>query len=207
VFLEKKNEEGKNYSIDVMYPSVGAIEDGTVNIEISNFVDKIISSFKEEMAAADAWDGENTLKIFYDPFEINNDFVSIRFEVSKYTGGAHPFNNSYTFNYDLKNNKIIYLSDLFSPGYINSLSEKSIEYLLKINKESEFSDEIAIKDGASAKEDNYSVFTFNKEVIVIYFDQDQVAPYAAGRQEVVFPLSSLKNMLKSEAISGYGLKI
>jgi len=207
VFLEKKNEEGKNYSIDVMYPSVGAIEDGTVNIEISNFVDKIISSFKEEMAATDAWDGENTLKIFYDPFEINNEFVSIRFEVSKYTGGAHPFNNSYTFNYDLKNNKIIYLSDLFSPGYINSLSEKSIEYLLKINKESEFSDEIAIKDGASAKEENYSVFTFNKDVIVIYFDQDQVAPYAAGRQEVVFPLSSLKNILKSEAISGYGLKI
>ncbi|MFA5169256.1 MAG: DUF333 domain-containing protein [Candidatus Paceibacterota bacterium] len=207
VFLEKKNEEGKNYSIEIMYPSVGAVENGEVNIEISNFVEKIVSSFKEEMGKPDAWDGENTLKIFYDPFEVNNDFVSIRFEISKYTGWAHPFNTSQSFNYDLKNNKIISLSDLLSSGYINNLSERSIQYLLKINKESEFSDEESIKEGAGPKEENYSIFTFNKEVIVFYFDQDKIAPYAAGRQEVVFPLSSLRDILKTEAVSQYGLKI
>jgi len=207
VFLEEKSESGSNYSIEAMYPSVGAVENGSVNIEISNFVENIISSFKERMATADAWKGENTFKIIYDPFEINSDFISIRFEISEYNGGAHPFTVSKTFNYDLKNNKIISLSDLFSSGYINSLSERSIQYLLKINKEDGFSDEVAIRDGASAKEENYSSFTINKETIVFYFDEDQVAPYVSGRQEVVFPLSSLKDILKTEAISEYGLKI
>jgi len=207
IFLEKKNESGDNYSIEIFYPYVGAVENGAVNIEVSNFVEKIISSFKEEMGRPDAWQGENTLKIFYDPFEINSDFMSIRFEISKYTGGAHPFSVSQSFNYDLKNNKIISLSDLLSSGYINNLSEHSIQYLLKINKEGDFSDEESIKEGAGPKEENYSVFTFNKEAIVFYFDQEKLAPYAAGRQEVIFPLSLLKDLLKKEAVSQYRLKI
>ena len=102
---------------------------------------------------------------------------------------------------------MISLSDLLSPGYINSLSERSIQYLLKINKDSEFSDEGSIREGAGPKEENYSIFTFNKEAIVFYFDQDKIAPYAAGRQEVVFPLSSLRDILKTEAVSQYELKI
>jgi putative hemolysin len=207
VFLEKKNEEGKNYSIEIMYPYVGAVEKGAVNIEVSNFVEKMVSSFKEEMKSPDAWQGENILKIFYEPFEVNNDFVSIRFEISKDTGGAHPFDFSQSFNYDLKNGKVISLSDLLSPGYINNLSESSIQYLLKMNKESEFSDEESIKEGAGPEEENYSVFTFNKEAIVFYFDQEEVAPYSAGRQEVIFPLSLLKDILKKDAVSRYGLKI
>lgn len=207
VFLEKGSEKGKNYSIEIMYPYVGAVESGAVNIEISNFVGEITSSFKERMAGPDAWNGENTMKIFYDPFEINNDFVSIRFEIYEYNGGAYPYVVSKTFNYDSKSDKAIPLSDLFSEGYISSLSERSIQYLLKINEEDEFSDEDAIREGAGAKEENYSSFTFNKETIVFYFDEDQVAPHVSGRQEVVFPFSSLKGILKSEAVSRYGLKI
>jgi putative hemolysin len=207
IFLEKTSEAGSNYVIEIMYPYVGAIENGQVNIEISNFVGAIVSAFKEEMGKADAWQGENTLKIYYDPFEINSDFVSIRFEVSEYNGGAHPFTVSHSFNYDFNNNKIIALSDLLSSNYLSSLSERSIQYLLKINKDSPFSDEASIREGASPKEENYSVFTFNKQTIVFYFNEDQVAPYVSGRQEVVFPLSSLKDILKSEAISGYDLKI
>ena len=209
IFLEENKEQGNNYTIEIMYPYVGAIENGRVNIEISNFVEEIVSKFKDDVGKSDAWQGKNTLKIFYDPFEINSDFVSIRFEDSEYYGGAHPLNNSYGFNYDLKNNKRILLTDIFdsSKNYINTISERSIQYLLKENKNSQFSDENWIKEGASPKEENFTIFTFNKETIVFHFNEDQVASYASGRQEVVLPFSSLKNILRNDAISGYNLKI
>jgi putative hemolysin len=207
-FLEKQTEDGKNYTIETMYPVVGAVESGRVNVEISDFVEAIISSFKDEINKADAWDGENSLKIFYDPYEINDNFVSIRFEVSEYFGGAHPFTFSKSFNYDLKNNKIIGLSDILDSNkdYLNVISTKSIQYLLKINNDSEFSDEIAIKAGAGPIADNFKSFTFNKNTIVFYFDADRVAPYSAGRQDVIFPFISIRDILRSDAVSNFSFK-
>lgn len=209
VFLEEKKEEGVNYAIEIMYPYVGAVENGKVNIEISNFVEEIVSKFKETVEKPDAWQGDNILKVFYDPFEINSDFVSIRFESSEDFGGASPGITSYGFNYDLKKNKRILLSDLFdfSKNYINAISERSIQYLLKVNKDSQLSNEDWIREGAGPKEENFAVFTFNKETIVFHFNEYLVAPYAAGRQEVIFPFSSLRDILRNDAVSGYNLKI
>lgn len=207
IFLESQKESGNNYSIEIMYPYVGAIENGQINIEISNFVEKIVSSFKERISAADAWNGENTLKIFYDPYEINKDFVSIRFEISEFTGGTHEMGSSQSFNYDLKNNKIINLSDIFdsSKNYVNVISDKTIQYLLKLNSENAFSDEEWIKEGAGPKEENYKTFTFNRNTIVFYFDPYVVAAYVAGRQDVIFSFKTLKDILKSEAVANFSL--
>ncbi len=207
IFLEKRNESGKNYTVEIRYPFVGAIEDGKINEEISTFVENIISSFKEKVTGTNAWSGENSLKIFYEPYEINKDFVSIRFEISEYTGGAHAISYSQSFNYDLKNNKIINLSDIFdsNKNYIKIISDKTIQYLLKLNTENEFSDEEWIKDGAGAKEDNFKTFTFNRDTIVFYFDPYVVAAYAAGRQDVIFSFKSLKDVLRSDVVSNYGL--
>jgi putative hemolysin len=207
IFLEKQTENGKNYTIETMYPYVGAIENGQVNIEISNFVDNIVTFFKEMVGKADAWDGDNSLKIFYEPYEINSEFVSIRFEVSEYTGGAHPNTYSKSFNYDFKNNKIINLSDIFdvNKDYLNNLSNKTIQYLLKTNNESGLSDEETIRAGAGPKEENFKTFTFSKNTIVFYFNPNQVAVYVAGRQDVIFPLSPLKDILRSDAVSNYQL--
>lgn len=208
IFLEEEKDKGSNYTIEIMYPYVGAIENGKVNIEISNFVEEIVSKFKDNVGKPDAWKGNNTLKIFYDPFEINSNFISIRFEASEYMG-ANPLNSSYAFNYDLKNNKRIYLSDIFnsSKNYINTISERSIQYLLKLNNENQFSDEEWIKNGASPEEKNFQIFTFNKETIVFYFNPEMVASSAAGRQDVIFTISALKDLVKNSAILDYQLKL
>jgi putative hemolysin len=207
IFLEKETESGKNYTIETMYPFVGAVENGQVNIEISNFIENIKNSFKEAASGADAWQGENTLEIYYDPYEINSNFVSIRFEISEYTGGAHSMTYSKSFNYDLKKNKAIELSDIFDSNkdYLNNISAKSIQYLLKLNNENNFSDEESIKEGAGPKQENFEIFTFNKNTVVFYFNPYQVAPYVAGRQDVIFPFSSIKDILRSDALLNYGL--
>jgi len=207
IFLEKQTESGKNYTIESMYPYVGAVENGQVNIEISNFVENIISSFKEKVSSTDAWNGENSLKIFYEPYEINKDFISIRFEISEYTGGAHPNTSSQSFNYDLKEGKVISLSDILdsSKDYLNVISAKTIQYLLKVNSDNGLTDEESVRAGAGPKVENFKTFTFNKDTIVFYFDANQVAVYIAGRQDVIFPFSSLKSILRADAVSNYGL--
>ena len=103
---------------------------------------------------------------------------------------------------------MILLSDLLdsSKNYINAISDRSIQYLLKANKDNQFSDENWIKEGAAPEEENFSVFTFDKEAIVFHFNEGSVAPYSSGRQEVVFPFSLLKDILRNDAVSGYGLK-
>jgi hypothetical protein len=207
IFLEKETESGKNYTIETMYPFVGAVENGQVNIEISNFIESIKSSFKESIANLEDWGGDNTLRIYYETYELNNNFVSIRFEISEYTGGAHPMTYSKSFNYDLKNNKIINLTDILDSqkDYLNSISEKAIQYLLKINIEKGVTDEDWTREGAGPKVENFQTFTFNKDNIVFSFDAYQVAAYVAGRQEVAFPFSLIKDILRSDTVSNYGL--
>jgi len=207
VFLDKQTENDKNYAIETMYPVVGGVKDGQINIAISDFVNSITSSFKEKVSQGDAWVGTNSLKIFYDPYEINDNFVSIRFEISEYTGGPHPSSYSKSFNYDLKKDKAIVLSDIFDSNkdYLSSLSNKAISYLMKANSDNEYSDEEWIKEGAGPKAENFQTFTFNKDRIVFYFDPYQVATYAAGRQDIILPFSSIKDILKSDAVSNYGL--
>ncbi|MCK9445398.1 DUF333 domain-containing protein [bacterium] len=207
IFLEEQKESGSNYAIETRYPFVGAIDNGQVNVEISNFIESVKSSFKEAVVNLEDWGGDNTLRIYYQTHELNNDFVSIRFEISEYTGGAHPMTYSKSFNYDLKQNKIINLSDILdsSKNYLNSISEKSIQYLLKINIEKGVTDEDWTKEGAGPKEENFQTFTFDKNNIVFYFDPYQVAAYVAGRQEVTFPFSSIKDVLRADAVSNYGL--
>ncbi len=190
IFLEKKTEEGKNYTIETMYPSVGAVSNGEVNIEISDFVNNIVNSFKEEVNKADAWDGDNYLKIFYEPYEINNNFISIRFEISEYNGGAHPNTYSKSFNYDLKNNKIINLSDILDSNkdYLNNISNKTIQYLIKANSGNGLTDEETIKEGAGPKAENFGTFTFSKKTIVFYFNANASSCLCCRKTRCYFPI-------------------
>jgi hypothetical protein len=205
IFSEDVKERGPNYAIEVKYPYLGAIDNIKVNVDINNFIGNIVTNFKEQVGKPDAWKGDNALKIFYEPYEINKDYVSLRLEIMEYTGGAQPSITSNGFNYDFKNEKIINLSDVFdsSKNYIQMISDKSIQYLLKLNEIDNFSDKAWIEEGASAIEQNYNIFTFNKDVIVFYFDQYQVAPYSSGRQQVIIPLSEIKSFLNKDFISSY----
>ncbi|MDD5098421.1 MAG: DUF333 domain-containing protein [Candidatus Pacebacteria bacterium] len=205
IFSEESKENGANYTVEVKYPYLGAVDDMKVNVDINNFIGNIITNFKEQVSKPDAWKGSNTLKIFYDPYEINKGYISLRFEVAEYTGGARPLITSYSFNYDLKNRKILNLSDIFdsSKNYIQMISDKSIQYLLKLNETESFSDKEWIEEGASPIKQNYKIFTFNKDAIVFYFDEYQVAPYSSGRQQVIIPFSEIKNLLNAEFISNY----
>lgn len=142
---------------------------------------------------------------FYSDFKIiqsNGTYISFVLKYGGFSGGAHGYENNTSFNYDIKNNKIIELKDFFvnSPDYLNYISTESRNILKKeftqvSEEDKENSSEVAIKEyidnmvssidiGTEPKDENFSTFTFQDDKITIYFAQYQVGPYVIGSPEV-----------------------
>jgi len=139
----------------------------------------------------------------FDVAQNNSDYISFILTSSGYTGGAHGYEIKTAFNYDVINQKIISLKDIFSdyPNYLNYISEESRKILkgqyATVTEEDrgDSESEEAVQDyidnmnemidsGTEPTEDNFKNFTFTSNKIKIYFAQYQVGPYAIGEPEV-----------------------
>jgi hypothetical protein len=133
-----------------------------------------------------------------------DDLISVEFDIGGYyAGAAHP--NSYTevLNFDLKNGKALRLADLFKPGakYLQVVSTYSINDLKAQAKskgpDSMLSDD-TIRSGAGPDPKNFKSWTITRKGLSLTFDAYQVAPYAAGPQNVLIPYSALKDIIRSD---------
>jgi Protein of unknown function (DUF3298)/Deacetylase PdaC len=133
--------------------------------------------------------------------QANNNFISVLISISGYSGGAHGYQNLYTFNYDVKTGKEITLKDLFpnDSNYLKTISEfvrKDLEVQLKqrlevktVADKQNFQEVILpmLRDGTTAVLENFSIFTFTPTSITIYFVEYQIGPYSIGESTVVIP--------------------
>lgn len=142
---------------------------------------------------------------FFSNFTIvqsNSSYISFILKYGGFSGGAHDYENNLSFNYDVKNQKVIELKDIFpnDPNYLTYLSTQSRESLKKTfatvsdnDREQATAEEIkavvkdivtSIDSGTEPKDENFDVFTFTGDKIKIYFNQYQVGPYVIGMPEV-----------------------
>lgn len=201
---DKKIEDNtKPFTISIIYPQINGLDE--FNKEIKDAVDKELSQFKTI-----SLDNDNAVKEFnpegyekfpreYDLFisyakgQVDQNIVSVVLYIEGYTGGAHPYHYSTSFNYDVKNKRNITLSDLFpnQKDYLQKISEYCINELTnKMSKSGaiEMSNTDWIQRGAGPDEENYSVFLINPDnTITFYFGEYQVAAYAAGDFKVTYP--------------------
>jgi len=206
----KESNKKLMYEIAAQYPQIS----GGNNPNFEKFnqvarssVTKLVADFKKEMAPQEGEDQPrpegsmgSDLTVSYDLALAQDDLVSLELEVgSYYQGAAHP--NSYTdvINFDLKNGKLLKLSDLFKPGakYLQAIATYCIADLKKQAKEKGLLDE-EIEKGAAANAKNYQSWTITKRGLGINFDSYQVGPYAAGPQFVTVPYSTLKDLINPE---------
>jgi len=139
--------------------------------------------------------------VSWKPIQVNDEFISSILTVSGYTGGAHGYENSTSFNYDVINRKEIALADLFpsDPNYLKTIStfsrknletqfRKSLNIKTK-DDEANFKDSVIpmLTEGTMPTLDNFSVFTFTEDSITFYFAQYQVGPYTMGEPKVIMP--------------------
>jgi hypothetical protein len=190
-------EDLKDGSINIKYP---VTKSALLNETIVNFIDAQEDDFKDNISGlGDISSASGSLDISYRSY-ISDKIVSLNFDVNTDTGGAHGNLMTVAFNYDKDLNKILLTEDIFSDqaNYLVQLSNL-VKPLLKIELEKlQFQDDTWLETGAGALENNYKQFVFTKDGLTFFFDPYQVAPYAAGAQEITLPYQSLSSLLRPE---------
>jgi hypothetical protein len=216
--IQEKNYKLPNDYIvfDVVYPSFI-----NTSVDFNKKIEALVTSEidLQKKYAKDAWEGRyNTstdgsvskvpkadekfsMIVSYDSVQVNNSYISVLLSISGYSGGAHGYQNLYSFNYDVKAGKEVALKDLFpnDPNYLKTISE-----FVRIDLETQLRQRLEIKtnadkqnfqevilpmllDGTTAVIENFKVFTFTPDATTIYFVEYQVGPYAMGESTVVIP--------------------
>lgn len=229
-FQTKKIIQSNQYTtIDIEYPEFVNI-DGRENRKIYDFYMDFIAEHnlisQSNLQARFDTDPANGGKDFakqvfteddkfpaygrYTAIQVNDDFISVLFSYGAFQGGAHGFQDLKTLNYDVRNKKIITLTDILKAKNIKEtdiytfLSEESRKQLLKkftpaVEYKKTFDELVydadqyefvlqTIYDGTEPVPENFTIYTFTPDALTIYFGQYQVASYADGEQQVVIPL-------------------
>ncbi len=169
------------YRIEIRYPQFAI---PVVDAKIKAVVDRAITEFKKYPAnPADSSVSQNELTGSFDSTYAGPDIVSVELSISEYTGGAHPNTALIGVNVDRTTGKELTLDDALAliGKTLPQVAESSIEELKR-----QFGGDLAFPEGADPKPENYSTFVVSKDKVTFIFNNYQVAPYAAGHQEVWF---------------------
>lgn len=213
----KKKDKKKNYELSITYSQIkGSGTEGETGFNklMEQTCKAQADSFKVWM---NDWETPKDFKegSFYELSDTvlyrDSKIVSTLFyEFSYFAGAAHPNNYNFSFNYDLKKNREIKLSDLFKGDYLNKLSQISIDEISKIKKEyapdyDPKNDDMLIW-GTGPDEKNFKAFNITKEFFQITFPTYQAASYAEGPQTVEIPYSRLKEIIIPDGLLGGFIK-
>lgn len=196
------NLSTKYANISIEYPKViGASEalnskiSGYINISLDEFNKSAEENWKARVATKlegetiDEFPKENEKFDFIADWslgQINDERISLLLSIYQFSGGAHGATVLKSFNYDLKNDKEIFLNDLFlnNANYLNKISEYSISNLKQQLEGSEMTNDISIREGAGPELKNFEIFTISKNKLTFYFPQYSIGPYALGIKSV-----------------------
>ncbi len=128
----------------------------------------------------------------------SDNILSIKVRYYKYSGGAHGYYEDTSYNIDMRNGKILTLSDLFKENLdykkvIDDEIRRQIEKIVKNDKEYK-----GVYQFNGIKSNNK--FYIQDDNLVIYFDLYEIAPYAAGQPEFLINVSTISHILKEEYI-------
>lgn len=197
-------EETSRYSIDIVYPVLSNPDQEETEDDVNLYIKSLVNTYKNEVTTMDSLDSVSKPFISLD-FEtkfLNTNLVSIVLSGSQYFGGAHPMSIYSTINYDLRNNNVLELGDIFNPSsdYLEELSMQSKSELIALIGVEE--DDSLLVSGTSEDEDNFSLIYFSGDealnIIGIIFNEYQVAPYAVGAQTVELDEDLFTGMYTSE---------
>ncbi|MDD4179564.1 MAG: DUF3298 domain-containing protein [Candidatus Margulisbacteria bacterium] len=190
------NEQAKDYEIEINYPSLkmrwsSKIEQA-INREVKSLVNKNKTSFLKERTKPFN-NLNNSLSLGYQVPSLTTTVLSLKFSALVfYAGAAHPQHWIETLNFDLKTGEKLSLAEICggNKNYLKTISDYCIKELLA--RTDLGPDEDWIRRGASPEASNFQYFNLTANDLIITFPDYQVAPYAAGEQEVAIGLEVLR---------------
>ena len=185
-----------NYTIDAQVPTLQGSNDQRVtnfNNEMNLIIQQEISVFKDNLRELIVTPVSKSSS-FNEKFSLLSapgNYLSLKFEIIKYIdGAAHPSTHSRTVTYDLEAGSDISLDRLFRPGnnYLPLISNYCLAQLSPKIPD-------LLTAGVDPNPDNYHEWNITPNGLLITFDENQVAAYALGPQQVVIPYKELQTII------------
>ncbi|TEB07692.1 Anti-sigma-V factor RsiV [Pelotomaculum schinkii] len=203
----KEASETDKIKVTLQYPQVDGLADKTVQDSINSIFEKSATDARneglknaEEMekVVASGYTGTlNKCETYFDyRLKYNqNGLLSVVFMDYQYAGGAHGLMVQSSHTFDLKTGEEYRLKDLVKSdadyvSLINNTVRNEINNRVKEGMLSENAPFKTIKDEQD--------FYLSNNAVVVYFQQYEYWPYAAGIQEFPVEFSALKEMLKHD---------
>ena len=212
--------QNDNVDVKVTYPVIPGTSEGVKNAnasiraDIGAKVSRFESDAKENAPIGTDLPKEVKSTVTGSPaIEDQTDrYISIFMGMEWYLrGAAHPSHTIDTYVYDFEQDKLVSPREFFKDGsdYLGVLSRLSKEDLLKQSREGDLGfifQEDMVTEGTLPTAENFKRILPLKDGLAIYFDEYQVAPYAAGPQQVVIPYSKLQDIIDQNGVLGVYLK-
>lgn len=214
-------DKDHKYNVSANYPVIDFGPDALmgvrgiasdINSEIKKMLTEIINPFKEQSTTdtLPCPQPDNTLEINYTTVNKSNGYLCFMFETfSDPRCAAHPMTYRTSFNYSYTTKGLLAIDSLFSPGsgWLEFISDYCIKELRSRAKRDQLENiDDMITGGASAKSDNFRVFTVNEQTLDIVFNPYRVGPYVWGIQTVNIPMKGLLKMLDPKGPLGFMIK-
>ncbi len=195
VTMQEIKEEEQNYKINIYYPKT---KYKLLNKEIDENITKMYEEFKSNVINLEL--EQPYIEITYDIKEVSiNDssIISVVFNIKSLINKTHPNDDFYTINYNITKNKIVTIDDLIlkNKNIIDIFSSKSYEALKNNEKIKDYVSDDSLRNSLNNNKITYSIFAFDKQGIVIYFNTYNLAPFAAGNFSVLIPYLELENII------------
>jgi hypothetical protein len=189
------------YTLTASTPQLNGSDDPRVkafNQRSSDLVEKEVDLWRQSFRELPVTPFSNGsfLNVTYALVSQTGDLWSFKFDFSFYADtAAHPGLYSMTLNYELGQGRELALDDLFPPdsNYLEAISKYCIAELSK-----QLFFEGPFTQGANPTLENYRNWNIIPEGLLITFNEYQVAPYAAGPQQVLVPYEQLSAVIDSQ---------
>lgn len=178
--MQRITDDTDTYTIDAQYPQFGI---PSVDAKIKSDLDAALTEFKGYPAnPPESAVPKNQFNSDVGGAYVGPDVVSVSLEISEYTGGAHPNTVIDAINVDPRSGKSLALTDALSLIGMN-LQQVASSSLAQLKDKL---GDVVFEEGAQPTQENYQSFLINADSVTFVFQNYQVAPYAAGIQEVSF---------------------
>lgn len=172
-------------------------------------IDAVLLAFVHRQVEADrgygkdarAANGAFDFEITYTVERNDGKMFAVVFSESSFTGGAHPNDFSYAFNFLLPDGAQVFLPEIVDGARgiarIGQLAAADLMANIASGPEPA-SDAESIARGTRPFATNFKSFVWLPNKLRIYFSSYDVASYAAGPQEATIPLSRLKDVIRPD---------
>ncbi len=204
---EEADERHPTYALDLAYPRLEGVDADVADSiagELAAWIDDQVVAY----AAEDA-EFAHDLDVELPPGELDIRAASgahsasllsvLLTQTTMHHGAAHPWTTLHAITFDLATGTPVTLPELFDAPpetVLQVVSDAVVPALVaSLDPEGEGWATQTVADGAGPDLDALSRFVVEREGLVLHFDQYQVAPGAAGPQQVTLPWAALTSAL------------